>query len=94
MSQKQLDDLDGMGAITGSLELEGSDIEHLRALSTLRWVGGSLTLRNIRNLGSLEGLEQMAIVAGNLTLEGNRALETLTGLDSLRTIVGSTTTRA
>jgi hypothetical protein len=79
--------LSGVTEITGDLTINGiSGITHLSTLSSLKKVGGTITLQNlaINSLTGLSGLES----AGALRIINNSALSDLNGLQALTEITG------
>ena len=90
--------LDNLEAIDGALALEGNasndhlaftDLEGLNALTSV----GSLTVRNVRRLTSLDALANLeAITTGDLVVEGNDAL-TRAALPALAEVGGAVVLR-
>jgi receptor L domain-containing protein len=75
--------LEGVVAIRGDLIIEGS-VSDLSALSSLRAVGGSLTLRDNRFLTDLDGLSSLAQVGGAVSIDANARLRDIGGLRGLK----------
>jgi Receptor L domain len=69
--------------IRGNLKVGG--VSTLAPLATLHSVSGSLTIENTRELGSLEGLEQLESVKG-LVLIANADLEDISALSALQSV--------
>ncbi|GEM_PF-2662026 len=88
--------LAGIREVAGTLSIEGTEIENLRALRCLTRIGKDLdlggcdftagTCEGNPQLTSLDGLQHLESIAGRLMVAGNAALETLESLKALHEV--------
>jgi hypothetical protein len=81
--------LSGLTSVTGALALTSQPSGYV-GLETIRHVGGSLYLGNLRYAGAdLRGLEGLEFVGGDLDVSLADPLTSLAGLDNLREVGGT-----
>ncbi len=86
-----LEGLEQLGAVGGSLTLQGTALTDISALSGLTEIPGDLIIADNPALASLAGLEGVAAIGGSLTLADNAALSSLDGLAGLTAVEGDIT---
>ncbi|MCX6224043.1 MAG: T9SS type A sorting domain-containing protein, partial [Bacteroidia bacterium] len=77
--------------IGGDVTISGSNINSITGLTSIRGIGGSLTIHDNPLLTSLAGLEGGTYVGGNLDISSNKTLATLTGMPVLKSVAGDLT---
>ncbi len=75
-TQAELDDLESITEISGSLTVSATHITSLAPLAKLSRVGVNLSIQNTQHLLSTAALENLVEVGGSLTVSGNAALRT------------------
>ncbi len=81
--------LSGLTSVTGALALTSQPSGYF-GLETIRQVGGSVYLGNLRYAaGDLRGLEGLEFVGGDLDISLTDPLTSLAGLDNLREVGGT-----
>lgn len=77
--------------IGGDVTISGSNINSLNGLTSIRGIGGSLTIHDNPLLTSLAGLEGGTYIGGNLDISSNKTLTSLTGMPVLKSVAGDLT---
>lgn len=72
--------------ITGSLTIQGADIDELLSLSTLTSVGGDLRILYNSILSNLDSLTNLTSVAGGVAIYDNAVLTKLDGLENITSV--------
>lgn len=75
-------------SVTGNLLIDSPDLDSLKGLECLNYIGGSLLLWSISNQASLRGLDNLTTIGGDLVLYECYDLITLKGLKNLKSIGG------
>ena len=81
-----LSELGGLNCVTGTVSIEGLDITSMATFSGVEAIGGSLELRYLNSLTSLDELENLTSIAGTLDISGNPELASLDALSNLTSI--------
>ena len=89
-TQAQVDALQGVVEITGSLKMQGDlSLRSLHALCCLEKIDGSLVLQWMYDLGNVDGLSSLTQVGGDLSItHSNCSNINLKGLGSLKSVGG------
>ena len=78
--------------IEGDVIILGHEIINLNGLSPITSIDGSLIIgdhyQSVRNISSLDGLENLTFVGGNFQIVGNKVFANLAGLENLSSIGG------
>ncbi len=75
--------------VTGSLIIQGIDINDLTPLGAITSVGWNLSIGGNAALTTLDGLGAITSVGGTLSIGGNAALTTLDGLGAITSVGGT-----
>ncbi len=92
-SAEDLDQLDGIRAVEGELQIDKTELTNLHALGCIEEVGGELTLFGNDALTDISGLDQLRSVGGGLIVSENAVLPALDGLGALAEVSGSVVIR-
>jgi len=78
----------GCTGIQGNVRIDGSNITNLNGLSSLKSIGGFLSIDHNTSLANLNGLSNLKTVGGNFWVHDNIALTNISGLNEVTTIGG------
>ncbi|WP_276372359.1 T9SS type A sorting domain-containing protein [Chryseolinea sp. H1M3-3] len=75
--------------IIGSLTISGGDIINIEGLSSLKTIGGTLTIENNPMLTNLNGLFSLDSITGTLIIKENNSLASINGFGELVSVGGT-----
>jgi len=76
----------GCDRVVGTLEIDGTDIVNIGALSDLTSIGGNLRIQGNTLLEDIDGLQNLASIDGALRIDGNPLIENIDGLSALTSL--------
>ncbi len=78
-----LDSLKVLQSVTGDLTIEGTSAYNLNGLQNLRYVGGTVTIRNNPLLFNIQSLLNLQNVGGDILVENNEWLSSVRGIETI-----------